>query len=88
MKPGVLPVYDEALKYIEADAARLRKELEEVRGKVSESEKSGSEDGEMGKLREKVGILEIQSEVNRPSVRWAAANGMGAFLFFSFSPLN
>ena len=79
VKPGSLPVYDEALKYIEADAARLRKELEDLRLKVSRLEKGGNNADELEKLREKVGILEVQSEINRPSVRWAAANGMGAF---------
>lgn len=78
VKPGSLPAYDEALKYIEADAARLRKELEEVRVKVTQLEKSGDDAEGLEKLREKVGILEIQSEVNRPSVRWEASNGMGA----------
>ena len=47
--------------------------------KVAQLEKSGSGIDELEKLRKKVGILEVQSEINRPSVRWAAANGMGAF---------
>ena len=33
-------------------------------------------------MREKVGVLEIQSEANLPDVRWKARNGMGeCFLF-------
>ena len=51
----------------------------EVREKVVQMEASGKTGEELEKLRERIGVLEVQSEVNRPSVRWAAANGMGEF---------
>ncbi|KAI5121147.1 hypothetical protein M0805_007145 [Coniferiporia weirii] len=87
MKPGLLPVYDEALKLISEDSARLRAELAEVRARAVEVEKALESEGKEGEtrealeeelraLRKKVGILEIQCDINRPSVRWSAANGM------------
>ena len=32
---------------------------------------------EVARLQEKVNILEVQSEINLPSVRWKARNGLG-----------
>ena len=86
VKPGALPVYDEALKLIKGDSARLKKELRSVQSRVSEIEKElPKADGEarLGleeesqSLQERVKILEVQSEINLPWVRWYAANGMG-----------
>ena len=34
-------------------------------------------------LRKKEKILEIQSEINLPQVRWGVANGMGVYSLFS-----
>ncbi|KAL5535788.1 MRPL35 [Sanghuangporus sanghuang] len=92
VKPGSLPVYDEALKLIKEDSLHLKKELKSVLARVQEVEKelqvlSGATEGgevekkvelerELGRLRKKIGTLEIQSEVNLPWVRWYAANGM------------
>lgn len=87
VKPGSLPVYDEALKLIKEDAKNLKKELKTDQARVEEVEKAlVSAEGEvkaglekeLGELREKVKILEVQSEINLPWVRWYAANGMGA----------
>lgn len=77
---GVEPAYDYALRYILRDAVFLRKELEELRAAVkAEEAKPESERNEtvLEGLREKVRILEIQSEANMPDVRWKARNGMG-----------
>lgn len=56
VKPGSLPVYDEALAYIEADAAALRRKLEE-------SKQSGEAQEDY------LDALDIVSEINRPAVR-------------------
>ncbi|KAL5494969.1 MRPL35 [Sanghuangporus weigelae] len=91
VKPGSLPVYDEALKLIKEDSLHLKRELKTVLARVQEVEKElqvlssaeGSEvekkvelEKELERLRERVKILEIQSEINLPWVRWYAANGM------------
>lgn len=78
--PGVLPVYDLALKYIARDAARLRIEVSRVRSELAELEaKEGAarDEGEVAKMKEKVRVLEVQSEINRPVVRWMAFTGRG-----------
>ena len=91
---GVEPAYDYALRYILRDAQFLRKELEElrVRVKAEEAKPEGERDvAALEELREKVRILEIQSEVNLPEVRWKARNGMGELVplkLFGFSPLT
>ncbi|KAH8119902.1 PEBP-like protein [Phellopilus nigrolimitatus] len=86
LRAHLLPVYDEALKLINSDSARLKRELRGVLARVAEGEREleGAEgaaraalERELGELREKAGILEIQSDINRPSIRWNAANGMG-----------
>ncbi|EMD41367.1 hypothetical protein CERSUDRAFT_128093 [Gelatoporia subvermispora B] len=76
---GVLPAYDLAFKYIREDSENLKKELEEVRGKIraAESLPESEQDAQaLRKMRAKADILEIQSEVNLPDVRWKARNGL------------
>ncbi|KAH9891231.1 PEBP-like protein [Cubamyces lactineus] len=76
---GVEPAYDYALRYILKDAKFLRKELEELRAAVEAEEKKPEgerDESALKEMRERVGILEIQSEVNLPDVRWKARNGM------------
>ncbi|KAH9939000.1 PEBP-like protein [Epithele typhae] len=76
---GVEPAYDLALQYILDDAAALAKELAEVRKVLAaeEGKKEGERDADvLAALREKVGILEVQSEINLPEVRWKARSGM------------
>ena len=80
---GVEPAYDWALRYIVRDARALQRELEGVRAELGELEAAGEGGGaRAGELREKVGVLEIQSEANLPDVRWKAKNGMGEFFCF------
>ncbi|KAF5361691.1 hypothetical protein D9758_007327 [Tetrapyrgos nigripes] len=51
---------------------------EVVNEKVYQAKKAFLEvDTRLEKLREKMSILEVQSEVNLPSVRWEVANAMG-----------
>ncbi|KAI0727645.1 PEBP-like protein [Fomitopsis betulina] len=72
---GVLPVYDLALQYIEEDSKVLTQELEDVRKALQAAEMEGDVDRQQA-LVEKVKILEVQSQVNLPEVRWKAANGL------------
>lgn len=71
---GVLPVYDLAVNYIKQDSVNLKQELDGLKAKL-ESGKLSPEKAE--RVKEKIGILEVQSEINLPSVRWKARNGLG-----------
>ncbi len=62
---GVLPAYDEAIKLIRQDSFRLRHEAAEVRRSI----KPGDEDEE--EKRKLLRIIQVQSEINLPEVRWA-----------------
>ncbi|KII86518.1 hypothetical protein PLICRDRAFT_165126 [Plicaturopsis crispa FD-325 SS-3] len=68
---GVIPAYDLALEYLKRDADALRAELEQVRAQAAKAEGEEAE-----QLLEKARILEVQSEINLPDVRWKTANGM------------
>ncbi|KAI0706214.1 phosphatidylethanolamine-binding protein [Cytidiella melzeri] len=70
---GVLPVYDLAVNYIKKDSENLKEELAELRAQL-ESRKLSLEEAE--KLKDKIEIVEVQSEINLPSVRWKARNGL------------
>jgi large subunit ribosomal protein L35 len=83
---GVLPAYDEALRYILWDSAVLTEEARQLKKQVEhkqelcknlpDSEKQ-SILSELDALQEKVGIIEVQSQINRPEVRWKFRNGLG-----------
>ena len=76
---GVLPAYDEALKLIIRDSRQLKDEANILNASIAEAEKSSEQDdAELHTMREKLRILDIQSEVNLPDVRWKCANGLGA----------
>ncbi|KAH9921345.1 PEBP-like protein [Fomitopsis serialis] len=84
---GVLPVYDLALQYIEEDSKALKVELEEVRKALQAAETAG--DVQRGQeLSEKARIIEIQSEVNLPDVRWKTMNGMADMSQLSYRHLS
>ena len=84
-------MYDLALRYIARDAAKLRVELGNTRRELAALEKARAEqeneeakssvnavkEEELEQLREKVRVLEVQSEINRPVVRWMAFRGRG-----------
>lgn len=75
---GVLPVYDEALQYIKKDSEKIKKQLVAVKAEIETLQASPEPNvEEIEGLKEKVHILEIQSQINLPSVRWKARNGLG-----------
>lgn len=73
LAPGVLPAYDEALRVIQADSYTIKAQLAEVNARIEQC----AEGEELDKLREKAHILEVQSEINSPEVRWKFRNKMG-----------
>ncbi|KAG6850183.1 hypothetical protein H0H93_016863 [Arthromyces matolae] len=88
LAPGVIPAYDLALQVIERDsqfliheAAVLRKEIGAMELKVKELGGWGSDgakdvEAAMEKKREKLKIVEIQSQINLPDCRWNVNNAM------------
>ncbi|EKM83372.1 hypothetical protein AGABI1DRAFT_116893 [Agaricus bisporus var. burnettii JB137-S8] len=92
LAPGVLPAYDLALDLLKADSAQIKSEAELLRTKIQaaeeqrleETSKQGEDtlanlcrlDEELEVLRKKLKILEVQSEINLPDVRWKVANAM------------
>lgn len=81
LAPGVLPAFDEALRYIHQDSYALRAEAQHNRSSLQQAESSPNPDPELIQgLKEKLAILEVQSEVNRPEVRWYFRNGLGEHL--------
>lgn len=92
LKDGVIPAYDEALKYLKKDSVMLKIEANRMRREVKalakEFEQNPSEelDQTLEKRREKLNILEVQSEINLPEVRWRVANAMSEYrILFSVS---
>jgi large subunit ribosomal protein L35 len=88
---GVLPAYDEAVKLIRTDAWAVRREANAQRREVQRLHRvlSGQGAGEaveggakraleadLEAKRAKLHILDVQSEVNLPEVRWSVANAM------------
>ena len=57
LKPGALPVYDEALKFIQQDAAALREQVAQAKNDASED------------AQRRAYALEVAMEINEPSVR-------------------
>lgn len=81
LAPGVLPAFDEALRYIRQDSCALRAEAQYNRLALHEAQSSPNPDPELIRgLNEKLAILEVQSEVNRPEVRWYFRNGLSKYL--------
>lgn len=77
---GVLPAYDEALLYIMKDSSTLKKEAQQLKISIEKAEASPQrEDDALEKMKEKLRVLEVQSEINIPEVRWKVANGMGVY---------
>lgn len=87
---GVLPAYDLALQLIQKDsgglkleARALQAEIDAAEAKIQERD-AGKEglleaiDQEIENMRKRLHILEVQSEVNLPSMRWKVANAMGS----------
>ena len=75
---GVLPAYDEALKFIKADSEALKLEMQDLRAALTAAGQAPEPDPEtIRQMKEKLAYLEIQSEINFPQVQWKCANGMG-----------
>lgn len=70
---GIIPAYDEALLYIMKDSSALKKEAEELKASIAKGEAGNA----LEKMQDKLRVLEVQSEINIPEVRWKVANGMG-----------
>lgn len=73
---GTLPIYDEALAYIETDKQekldvidQAKKNLAELTGTSSDSTRS--------QLQEELQGLEIASLINDPEIRWRFRTGQG-----------
>jgi len=93
-----VPAYDLALRVLKEDSGRLKEEVggwegrvKEVEGKVRALEGKEGKEGELQALKDeleklvvKKGIIEVQSEVNLPDVRWIVNNAMGAFISLPF----
>ena len=75
---GVLPAYDRALEYIKEDSENLKAELADVKTQLRKATESSNTE-EVEKLKKQVHILEVQSKINLPSVRWKARNGLGVY---------
>ncbi|KAF7306357.1 hypothetical protein MIND_00426900 [Mycena indigotica] len=76
VRAGVLPAYDEAVRLIRADAGAVRREAQALRAELRVAEKGGARAAEVEGMRERLHVLDVQSEVNLPEVRWSVANGM------------
>lgn len=75
---GSLPAYDQAIRVIQEDSASLKQELEHYQKMLADTKLVPDADPEtVQQLEEKVHILEVQSEVNLPDVRWKFKNGLG-----------
>ena len=67
------------------DSAALKKEAEEVRAAILKEDGALEIDEiALETKREKLSVLEIQSEINLPEVRWKVANGMGTSMALRF----
>lgn len=74
---GVLPAYDEALKYIKADSEKIKAQEQQLKAALAETKASAGLNAEaVQEMEKKLEILQIQSQVNLPEVRWKAKNGM------------
>ena len=81
---GVLPAYDEALKFIKADSEELKLEMQDVQASLKAAKHAPTPDPlAIKQIEERLDYLEIQSEINFPQVQWKCANGMGAWTIFS-----
>lgn len=78
-----MPAYDRALKVIRTDSIQLLNEARELEALVVKQERIVQRPGDepeveeaLEKMREKLYILQVQSEINLPEVRWRVANAM------------
>ena len=91
---GVVPAYDLALAEITRDSNAIKKEAAELRtllktkqdayAALKDPDALRALDAELEVILRKLNILDVQSEVNLPWIRWKVNNAMGtsAFMFF------
>ena len=70
---GVLPAFDEALKFIKADSEMLKQDIQNLQASLAAATRAS----EREQLQEKINYLGIQCKINLPEVQWKCANGMG-----------
>jgi len=81
LRPGKLKALDEAVHYIWQDSVNLKKELAEVKAAYEVANKQENPDQEqLERYKKKIDILEIQSMINLPRVRYAFSTGKCASL--------
>jgi large subunit ribosomal protein L35 len=92
LAPGVIPAYDLAIDMLKEDSMQIKAEADLLRTQIQAMEEKWMEaaakegegdleavnklDDELEAMRKKLRILEVQSEVNLPDVRWRVANAM------------
>ena len=83
LRAGFLPAYDEALKVIHRDSWALKQEAYALRRRIErmESNLDSVDHKQIAEDKNKLEILEVQSEINLPSIRWKFANAMGEFCY-------
>jgi large subunit ribosomal protein L35 len=65
------------LRYLKKDSAALKKEANESMAIIQQEEAAfESDEDALATMRNKLNILEVQSEINLPEIRWKVANGM------------
>lgn len=78
---GVLPAFDEALRVIQKDSEAIKREVEQYKKRLEDARQASEPDAvSIKQLEDKLHILEVQSEVNLPDVRWKFRNGLGVYL--------
>jgi large subunit ribosomal protein L35 len=65
-------------------SAKTKELSEDSQERQSLTEEVNLLDEQLEAMRVKLNILEVQSEINLPDVRWRVANAMGQFLFCPF----
>ena len=78
--PGVLRVYDEALKFIRHDSAALKIKANQLRVALAAPSTTQIPETDRERMRQEVRKLELESEINLPHIRWKIANGLSEFL--------
>lgn len=98
LRPGKVKAYDEALAYIRADSLALRREIAQLKTRFQEESARTVRDGQrvdddaLRRYRERLWLLQVQSEVNLPEVRYAFKTGrcesrVMNFLVFFFNDI-
>lgn len=75
LAPGVLPAYDQALAYIMQDSNHLKEQIVQLELMMDKEQ----DERILRELSSKVEALRVESEINLPSSRWSARNGVGLY---------